>query len=603
MTLEHSVTKNPVEEAKLNAALEALKAARELQRMRRTYGVNRIELLVDDVDGDWLEQWGEDEILDSEEFQEKLDFFVAIARKEEFQKDIQKIEEKISEVDREIQDFKAKFIKKIQRAYQDLPAAIPVLHPSEKSFEDFPAPLPPSLAKNIEIVISLSDLVAFQPTAEDYCRLGNAHFLEGQYKEAITAYDKSINLAPNSAEAFCNKGAALCQLKCYDEAILALNMSLQLQPTFAEAWHNRGMVLERMGNYAEAEKSYIRALQLHPNSTDTYLSLGTASYSAGNYQKALESNEQLLKIKSDSYEALNNRGTALKALGRLAEAIDSFDQALQINPNYVQALYNKGNIFYDYKRYEEAVANYDKALMFKPDFYEALVNKGNALNYLNRNEEAITSFKKVVANTNTHAFPDLHKAWEGLGIALEKLGQNEEAFIAYHKIFELQPDDAKAWHSVGVGLGRLNYYNEALMALTKAKELQPDNSAIIFHLGLVNAELKNFCDARCLYEEVIHFDPAFLDVWNGLGLLLHQQFKEYDQAILCYERAIELKPDEASPWFNKACSYSLLENVEKVIAALQRAIALDARFGDKAKTNSDFDLVRNDERFKKLLEE
>jgi hypothetical protein len=150
---------NSAEEAKLNAALEALEAARELRRLRRSHGVNRIELLVDDVDGEWLEQWGEDEVLDSEEFQEKLNFFVMIARREEFQKDIQKIEEKIAKADREIQDFKEKFINKIQRAYQDLPIAIPVQLSSRKSSENL-SELLPSLAKNIEVITSFSDLVS-----------------------------------------------------------------------------------------------------------------------------------------------------------------------------------------------------------------------------------------------------------------------------------------------------------------------------------------------------------------------------------------------------------------------------------------------------------
>jgi tetratricopeptide (TPR) repeat protein len=211
MTLDSSVTKNPVEAAKLNAALEALEAARELQRLRRSHGVNRIELLVDDVDGDWLEQWGDDEVLGSEEFQEKLDFFVAIARRKEFQKDIQKIEEKISEADQDIQDFKAKFINKIQRAYQDLPAAIPAQLSSRKSSESLPE-LPVSLVKNIEIITSLSDLVAFQPTAEDYFRLGNARFLEGRYEDAIANFDKSLELNPDYSEAFVNRCVSLNQL-------------------------------------------------------------------------------------------------------------------------------------------------------------------------------------------------------------------------------------------------------------------------------------------------------------------------------------------------------------------------------------------------------
>jgi hypothetical protein len=47
------------QDSKLEAAEEALEAARELQQMRRSHGVGRIKLLVPDVDSDWLENWDE----------------------------------------------------------------------------------------------------------------------------------------------------------------------------------------------------------------------------------------------------------------------------------------------------------------------------------------------------------------------------------------------------------------------------------------------------------------------------------------------------------------------------------------------------------------
>jgi hypothetical protein len=67
MTIENSVIQNatpgePIQEA----ALESLKAARILQKMRRSHGVNRVDLIVDGVEGNWLEQSGEEEALEVE---------------------------------------------------------------------------------------------------------------------------------------------------------------------------------------------------------------------------------------------------------------------------------------------------------------------------------------------------------------------------------------------------------------------------------------------------------------------------------------------------------------------------------------------------------
>ena len=53
---------------RLEKVLQALQAAQQLQEDRLTWGINHVNLYVENVDGDWLEKWGEDE----EELGEKL---------------------------------------------------------------------------------------------------------------------------------------------------------------------------------------------------------------------------------------------------------------------------------------------------------------------------------------------------------------------------------------------------------------------------------------------------------------------------------------------------------------------------------------------------
>jgi hypothetical protein len=72
MTIENSVIQNAIPEQPIQeTALESLRAARILQKMRRSHGVNRVDLIVDDVEGDWLEQWGEEETVGSKATPEK----------------------------------------------------------------------------------------------------------------------------------------------------------------------------------------------------------------------------------------------------------------------------------------------------------------------------------------------------------------------------------------------------------------------------------------------------------------------------------------------------------------------------------------------------
>ncbi|ABG51589.1 conserved hypothetical protein [Trichodesmium erythraeum IMS101] len=54
---------------RLEKAWQAFQAVQNLQEDRLTWGINHVSLYVENIDGDWLENWGEE---DEEELTEKL---------------------------------------------------------------------------------------------------------------------------------------------------------------------------------------------------------------------------------------------------------------------------------------------------------------------------------------------------------------------------------------------------------------------------------------------------------------------------------------------------------------------------------------------------
>jgi tetratricopeptide (TPR) repeat protein len=79
--------------------------------------------------------------------------------------------------------------------------------------------------------------------------------------------------------------------------------------------------------------------------------------------------------------------------------------------------------------------------------------------------------------------------------------------------------------------------------------------------------------------------------------------KEIENDPLYYDKALEFKPDDHLAWYNKACSYGLQRNIEQALKNLQQAINLNPnKYREMAKTDSDFDKIRDDERFQLLIE-
>ncbi|NJO66635.1 MAG: hypothetical protein HC832_03785 [Leptolyngbyaceae cyanobacterium RM1_405_57] len=64
-----------------------------------------------------------------------------------------------------------------------------------------------------------------------------------------------------------------------------------------------------------------------------------------------------------------------------------------------------------------------------------------------------------------------------------------------------------------------------------------------------------------------------------------------------------IKPDYANAYYNKAVSYVLQGEVDPGLENLQRAIGLNRRYRDDAKTDPSFDSLWEDEWFRQLVED
>ncbi len=64
------------------------------------------------------------------------------------------------------------------------------------------------------------------------------------------------------ADAGYNKGIALYKLGKYQEAITSYDKAIEIDPNYAKAWHNKGLALKKQGNHIEAEQCFKIAKEL-----------------------------------------------------------------------------------------------------------------------------------------------------------------------------------------------------------------------------------------------------------------------------------------------------------------------------------------------------
>ncbi len=332
----------------------------------------------------------------------------------------------------------------------------------------------------------------------------------------------------------------------------------------------------------------------------------------GNYEEYLQLSaeqkiEKVLEIQdiiAEPHQTEARKASLLLELGNLLYStkeyeatIASYDKAIAIKPDLHEAWYNRGNALDDLGKYEDAIASYDKAIAIKPDKDEAWNNRGYALGNLGKYEDAIVSYDKAIAIK-----PDDDSAWYNRGNALGKLGKYEDAIASYDKAIAIKPDKDEAWYNRGVALGKLGKYEDAIASYDKAVAIKPDKDSAWYNRGIALDDLGKYEDAIASYDKAIAIKPDDEISWDIRGYALYK-LEKLAEAIKSYDKAIELKPEYGNAWYNRAIVYGCLGDINTAINNLKQAINLNPEYQEMAKTDSDFDLIRNDERFVALISE
>ena len=101
-----------------------------------------------------------------------------------------------------------------------------------------------------------------------------------------------------------------------------------------------------------------------------------------------------------------------------------------------------------------------------------------------------------------------------------------------------------------------------------------------------------------LLEKKLDFIPALFalgDAYTKKGL--------FEKGLLIDKRLAKLKPDDPVAFYNLACDYSLLNQIDKSLSCLRLALSLGYDDFDYMEKDADLNNLRQDPRYKDLISE
>ena len=105
--------------------------------------------------------------------------------------------------------------------------------------------------------------------ATEFNNRGIIYGKKGQYDQAISDFNKAIEINPRYAEAFYNRGIIYGKKGQYDQAISDLNKAIEINPRYALAYYNKATACEKVGRIREAVEAYRVFLQYAPSKDTT----------------------------------------------------------------------------------------------------------------------------------------------------------------------------------------------------------------------------------------------------------------------------------------------------------------------------------------------
>ncbi|HEY3862236.1 MAG TPA: tetratricopeptide repeat protein [Verrucomicrobiae bacterium] len=257
------------------------------------------------------------------------------------------------------------------------------------------------------------------------------------------------------------------------EAISQYEKGLELKPGYAEPHYNLGRAYARLGQPDKAITNFQAALQIQPDLAGAEAGLGACLFQQGKANEAIPHFSRALEIIPDNAEVLNDLGLALAQQGRLPEAVQRYQRALEIAPNDAQVRYNLGNSFAQLRQINEAAAQYEKAVQINPRYAEARMNLGLAYFQQGRLAEAITQHNKAL-----EIDPNFAKARMNLGVALFQAGRTDEAIVELQKAVNINPALADARHDLGMALAKKGNDAGAINQFEKALQINSANPQV-----------------------------------------------------------------------------------------------------------------------------
>lgn len=422
----------------------------------------------------------------------------------------------------------------------------------------------------------------------------NARLL-GDRAKAYKLYKELSTKFPNNATALYNFARIQFQKKELVEAEENAEKALKLDPQnkYYQELYTQLLVFNR--KLKKAQTQYSLMLKREPRNQEYLYEQSLLYLKAGNFDKSLESLNQLEKLMGFNEDIILQRKSLLLQQGRVDEAIVEVRKLQQSD---------KGNLDYPlmlidiyegskqalkvnevYKEIETDYALNPLAQLALAEYYQKRQDPVRYKEFMNkvmqnRNMDVQTKIALItpsLRNFDTDSVKDQELIIEWAKSIHEESPQSKEAiglyadvlFVSkkyssalenYKKYLSVDSSNFTVWNQImSIYFDQLKY-DSVLYFAKPCTQIFPKNPMPAFYTGIVHQQNKNYDAAIIAYQKTIKLETkngALLgQVYANLGDIYQNQ-GDFEKSDSCFDKSLVYQPDEATTLNNYAYYLSL----------------------------------------------
>ena len=491
----------------------------------------------------------------------------------------------------------------------------------------------PELSSRVRRILGLGVLflachgVGFSQTPESQIEPVTAALRARDYDKAVELSRAALETSPNNAQLWTLQGIAFASKGDYKNALTAFQRALKISPNSIAALAGAAQIEYQAGN-ATAAPLLKHLLELRPEDPTAHAMLAVLEYRKGNCAAAAPHFAKAGELLDSQVEGLHAYATCLVRLKRMEEAITVFQKALALQPEDPREHLVLASIQLMAKKPQDALATLQPLLQAKDVNADVLQLASTAYEDAGDTPDAVSTLRQalLLAPRNVSLYLDFanicftHQSFqvgidvitEGLslqpkaddlyvarGVLYVQLAQFDKAEADFEKAYDLNPNQSLSTAAQGLAAVQANDLDHALESVQTKLARKPNDPLLLYLqadvLSQKGAEpgTPEFKLALQSAKKAVTLQPT-LAAARGVLAKLYMQTGQYPDAIEQCRKALVIDPKDQTAVYRLIQALRKTGDKKEIPELLQRLAQLREQATKEEKDHYRYKLFEED---------